>query len=47
MIAGSLLGGWLVHLLPGLPFLLVGLLNAGSLFLIISYYRMLSAAKSA
>jgi len=46
MIVGSLLGGWLVHILPGLPFLVVGLLNVGSLFLARSYYRVPPAARS-
>jgi len=39
MIGGSLLGGWLVRLTPGLPFLLGGLINIGACFLIIRYYR--------
>jgi MFS family permease len=38
MVAGSLLGGWLVTTAAGLPFLLTGLLNIGSLFLIRTYY---------
>lgn len=39
MIGGSLIGGWLVRLTPGLPFLLGGLINVGACFLIIRYYR--------
>jgi MFS transporter, AAHS family, 3-hydroxyphenylpropionic acid transporter len=39
MITGSVLGGWFVATLPGLPFLLAGLLNVGSLFLTVAYYR--------
>jgi MFS transporter, DHA1 family, inner membrane transport protein len=38
MIAGSLLGGWLVREATGLPFLVAGLLNVGSLFLALAYY---------
>jgi DHA1 family bicyclomycin/chloramphenicol resistance-like MFS transporter len=38
MIAGSLLGGSLVRTFPGLPFLIAGLLNVGSLFLALAYY---------
>lgn len=47
MIAGSLLGGWLVHMLPGLPFLVAGLFNIGSLFLTRAYYRRLTARPGA
>lgn len=43
MIGGSLLGGWLVRLTPGLPFLLGGLLNSGACLLIIIYYRRQAA----
>jgi MFS family permease len=39
MVSGSVLGGWFVTTLPGLPFLLTGLLNAGSIFLALAYYR--------
>lgn len=39
MIGGSLLGGWLVRLVPGLPFLILGSLNAGACFLAFFYYR--------
>jgi MFS family permease len=39
MICGSVLGGWFVTTLPGLPFLFAGLLNIGSLYLIITYYN--------
>jgi MFS family permease len=39
MIAGSVLGGWSDSLIAGLPFLVAGLLNVGSLFLISAYYR--------
>ena len=38
MITGSLLGGLLVRTFPGLPFLVAGLLNIGSLFLVLAYY---------
>jgi MFS family permease len=38
MVSGSLLAGWSVSSFPGLPFLLVGLLNIGSLFLAPLYY---------
>ena len=43
MIGGSLVGGWLVRWQPGLPFLLMGLLNLGACFLIIIYYRRQAA----
>jgi MFS transporter, DHA1 family, inner membrane transport protein len=39
MIAGSVLGGWFVTSLPGLPFLIAGLLNTVSIFLALAYYR--------
>jgi DHA1 family inner membrane transport protein len=39
MISGSVLGGWFVLTTPGLPFLLAGLLNGGSLLLTVAYYR--------
>jgi DHA1 family inner membrane transport protein len=38
MIAGSLLGGWLVRASTGLPFLIAGLLNVGAIFLALAYY---------
>jgi MFS family permease len=38
MMTGSVLGGWTVAALPGLPFLVTGLFNVGSLFLIFAYY---------
>lgn len=38
MITGSLLGGSLVRAFPGLPFLVAGLLNVGSLVLVLAYY---------
>ena len=38
MITGSVLGGWFVHSMPGLPFLIAGLLNAGSFLLTFAYY---------
>ena len=41
MIAGSVLGGWFVTTLPGMVFLIAGMLNIGSLFLILAYYRRL------
>lgn len=47
MIGGSLLGGWLVRLTPGLPFLLGGLLNVGACFLVIGYYRRQATANAA
>lgn len=43
MIGGSVLGGWLVRTDPGLPFLLVGLLNIGACFLIVVYYQRIAA----
>ena len=46
MITGSMLGGWLVVATPGLPFVLAGLLNAGSLFLTLVYYRPKNTFKS-
>ena len=39
MITGVVLGGWFVHALPGLPFLIGGLLNAGSFLLTFAYYK--------
>ncbi|CAN5606718.1 hypothetical protein BH10CHL1_BH10CHL1_03420 [soil metagenome] len=42
MIGGSLLGGWLVRLTPGLPFLVLGLVNIGACFLTMVYYRLLA-----
>src|SRR5262249_29188276 len=39
MIGGSVLGAWLVRLAPGLPFLVLGLINIGACFLTIIYYR--------
>lgn len=39
MISGSLLGGWLVRLTPGLPFLIGGLINIGALALAMVYYK--------
>lgn len=47
MITGSLLGGWLVRLTPGLPFLLVALINIGACVLIILYYRRQAAEDAA
>ena len=38
MIAGSLVGGLLSRSVPGLPFLIAGLLNVGSLFLTMAFY---------
>ena len=43
MITGSLLGGLLVRTFPGLPFLVAGLLNVGSLFLVLAYYGRTAA----
>jgi len=39
MISGTVLGGWFVSTLPGLPFLFGGLLNIGSYFLTFAYYN--------
>ncbi len=47
MITGSLLGGWLVRSMPGLPFLVAGLLNIGSLFLTLAYYGRVTAGEAA
>jgi len=41
MIAGSLLGGWLVRVGPGLPFVVAGMVNVASLVLVMAYYRRL------
>ncbi|MCL5998930.1 MAG: MFS transporter [Chloroflexi bacterium] len=38
MISGSVLGGWFVHSMPGLPFLIAGLLNVSSFLLTFAYY---------
>ena len=38
MIAGALLGGWLARSAPGLPFLIVGLVNVASVFLTLVFY---------
>jgi MFS family permease len=45
MITGSLLGGTLVRTFSGLPFLIAGLLNVGSLFLALAYYARPAARK--
>lgn len=42
MITGSVVGSWLVSTTPGLSFLLAGLLNVGSLFLLLAYYNRAS-----
>ena len=47
MITGSLLGGTLVRTFPGLPFLIAGLLNVGSLFLALAYYARPAARNAA
>ena len=47
MIGGSVLGGWLVRLTPGLPFLLVGLINSVACLLVVLYYRHQAAAVEA
>lgn len=47
MIGGSLVGGWLVRLTPGLPFLLMGLINLGACLLVIVYYRRQAAEAAA
>lgn len=44
MITGSVLAGWFAAWLPGMPFLIAGLLNAGSLVLILAFYRRVRAA---
>ncbi len=41
MMTGSVLGGWLITARPGLPFLLGSLLNLGSIFLVLVFYRRL------
>ncbi len=38
MITGSVLGGWSVASMPGLPFLAAALLNVGSFFLTFAFY---------
>jgi DHA1 family inner membrane transport protein len=43
MIAGSLLGGWLVRTSAGLPFLIAGLLNVGAIFVALAYYGRMAA----
>ncbi len=45
MISGSVLGGWFITTLPGLPFLTTALLNVASIFLILAYYRRSSVSK--
>lgn len=47
MIGGSLVGGWLVRWIPGLPFLVLGLINVGACFLTIVYYRRNAAEEAA
>jgi DHA1 family inner membrane transport protein len=47
MITGSVFGGWFVSTFPGLPFLAGGLLNAGSFFLLFTYYRRRSVDRAA
>ena len=42
MMTGSVLGGWAGNALPGLPFLIGGLLNVGSYFLAFAYYGLLA-----
>lgn len=39
MIVGSVCGGWFVRSTPGLPFLIVGVLNGAALFLTATYYQ--------
>lgn len=39
MIGGSVLGGWFIASMPGLPFLVAGLLNIGSFCLTLAYYK--------
>jgi MFS family permease len=47
MIAGSLLGGWLVRETEWLPFLIAGLFNVGSIFLALAYYGRLATRQPA
>ncbi|MCE7982002.1 MAG: MFS transporter [Caldilinea sp. CFX5] len=47
MIGGSLIGGWLVRLTPGLPFLVGALLNVGACLLVVLYYRQHASAATA
>ena len=42
MISGSVIGGWFVSKMPGLPFILGALLNLGSIGLTLTYYRRIS-----
>jgi MFS family permease len=44
MITGSLVGGWLARLGPGLPFLLGAALNAACPMLVLAYYRRLAVS---
>jgi DHA1 family inner membrane transport protein len=46
MICGSVLGGWSVSSMPGLPFLLAGLFNVGSFFLTFVYYDKKATAET-
>lgn len=39
MISGSVIGGWFVTTIPGLPFLTGAFLNLGSVFLCLHYYQ--------
>jgi MFS family permease len=39
MVIGSLVGGWLVEIQPGLPFGVVGLLNVLGIILVLQFYR--------
>ncbi|MCW1968707.1 MAG: MFS transporter [Anaerolineae bacterium] len=39
MMGGSLIGSWLMGLGAALPFLVLGLLNVGSVFLALAYYK--------
>ncbi|MGQ9890132.1 MAG: hypothetical protein ACUVSX_16835, partial [Aggregatilineales bacterium] len=47
MVTGSILGGWLVMAMPGLPFLLGGLLNAGATLLAVAHYRVVGTTTGA
>jgi len=47
MITGSMFGGWFVTSIPALPFLAAGLLNIGSFFLLIAYYKRSSVRQAA
>jgi hypothetical protein len=39
MVGGAVLAGWFAESMPGAPFLVTGLLNAGAVSLALAYYR--------